>query len=802
MQPAAQSNESISAAAHIDVDDLLTLYRRAAVYRNEEEQRRASGKEKGVAHEFWNSGQSDLKERFMALLRGAKQRSAQAGKRDTAEMGVALDFVIQAVRDRRGEIVSEEILSCIMWQKDYTRYEELASMLNLDEWSSCLNQLDMLLEFIKLDLRFKNGDSVQWVKGTQRKCPEHRRAGGRGSSPATPAASERYVTLPLHRVAVLEEGPYCAFEAGVKNVEFRHGSITSVRPGMTLLFALSLALRRVGRTGLLLAEVTEVLPCSVEEAYTRFPTEAHRCNLRARSARRSRRTVTCIVVQNVRPAPEFSFLVPGNLGFMHQFSLDRGTPQFCLTRDLNKTVSVVRRSGQTAQRTLTMSTSARIGAAPSDDDGAVAHVGSAASPPAAVITLSDSPPALRVDLTAGKPNQTYTTSWHPFANFLDGSPVSPASCSTMHEFVEKSLNTLFEESLSHNTRKAICKGMLGMLEEEELPPSPHMLSLGKLKTLGFGQCMHGDYVDLFLLLFSHASGTPSHKLLNHHMDLEFRMLPKDCPFALRGSETAPRSIVLHGIHLFEQIDQEKRCTAKFQTDCGNRLSEGGIAVGVRGRSNHFQAYVLDVQETPPKLSLRCSMGWKMDSDTAECLNSVARGIRKDNELTVEITNIAVAAQLKNECGPRAVGDACELALRLYNGDKGLEGDRELDGASRAAKKKITVQTNEQGERLRMFMILSIVKSMSAISPPLYPDISTAIQLARASSRRGNPSRGPVVDLSSSPSAVPASSPAARRQVLHQPHPHHLPTHSPSIKHLSVVGRVSNPPTLPPNMQIP
>jgi hypothetical protein len=150
------------------------------------------------------------------------------------------------------------------------------------------------------------------------------------------------------------------------------------------------------------------------------------------------------------------------------------------------------------------------------------------------------------------------------------------------------------------------------------------------------------------------------------MDLEFQMLPTDCPFALRASEHAPRSIVLHGIHLFEQIDQEKSCTAKFQIDCGNRLSEGGIAVGVRGRSNHFQAYVLDVQETPPKLSLRCSMGWKMDSDTAECLNKVARGIRKDNGLTVEITNIAVPAQLKNECGPRAVGDACELALRLYN----------------------------------------------------------------------------------------------------------------------------------------
>jgi len=137
--PVAGAAAAAAAEAAADMDDLLTLYRRAAVYRNEEEQRRASGKEKGVAHKFWNSGQSDLKERFMALLRGAKQRSAQAGTRDNAEMGVALDFVIQAVRDRRGEIVSEETLSCIMWQKDYARYEELASMLNLDELSNCLD---------------------------------------------------------------------------------------------------------------------------------------------------------------------------------------------------------------------------------------------------------------------------------------------------------------------------------------------------------------------------------------------------------------------------------------------------------------------------------------------------------------------------------------------------------------------------------------------------------------------------------------------------------------------------------------
>jgi hypothetical protein len=136
MQPAAQS---ISAAAHIIVEDLLMLYRRAAVYRDEKKQCRASSIGESVAPDFWNSRLSDLKERFMALLRGANQRSAQAGKGEIAVMGVAVDFVIQAVRDTRREIVSEETLSCIMWKKDYTRYEELASMLNLDELSNCLD---------------------------------------------------------------------------------------------------------------------------------------------------------------------------------------------------------------------------------------------------------------------------------------------------------------------------------------------------------------------------------------------------------------------------------------------------------------------------------------------------------------------------------------------------------------------------------------------------------------------------------------------------------------------------------------
>jgi len=125
------------------------------------------------------------------------------------------------------------------------------------------------------------------------------------------------------------------------------------------------------------------------------------------------------------------------------------------------------------------------------------------------------------------------------------------------------------------------QGYAGYVGGRRIATQSHILSLGKLRTLEFSELMHADYVDLFLLLFSDASRIESHNLLNHHIDLVFER-PTDCSFALRGSEPAPHSIFLHGIHLFEQIDHAKSCTAKFQTDCGSCLSEGGIAVGVRG----------------------------------------------------------------------------------------------------------------------------------------------------------------------------------------------------------------------------
>ena len=251
--------------------------------------------------------------------------------------------------------------------------------------------------------------------------------------------------------------------------------------------------------------------------------EAYLCTLQMRVARRINSTVTCIVVQNVRPAPEISFLVPGNLGFMHQFSLKKGIPQFCLTSDLNKTVSVANRTGKVVQRTLMMSARARIQAAPSRENDAVPHDGSAASP--RVLGSAADVPGVKVvslllspegegrvcDLTAGSPGCAYSTLCHPFATFLNGESAN-CSLSTVHEFVAHSLDTLFEPSVDHVTRMAICNKMLKELESnDDLPASPHLLSLKTLKTLQFGTHMSWDLVELFLLLFSQACCIESHK---------------------------------------------------------------------------------------------------------------------------------------------------------------------------------------------------------------------------------------------------------------------------------------------------
>ena len=808
---------AISADEPIQKDDLLLLYRHAAVCRAD--LKRGQGSCGGRPSEFWKTFPSDLKAKFQAHVKRAEQRIEQAGNREQAAGGPAPDVLVEAVVHKGQEIAAGETLSTVMWDMDKARYVSLCRLLSGGNLIGA-PQLGLLMELIQLDLRLKHGDTVQWEDaydsadgGGDSQAPgagapphpanaaaapsvggDHGDGGAAGSEsqqppPGTPpATSPGYVALPLHRVVVLEEEPFGDFETLIKQVEFRHGKITSVRPGMWLLFALSLALRRVGRTCLLLAEVADVLHCSVEEAYRRFPNDAHRCNLWMRCAGRTSRTVTCIVVQNVRPAPEFSFLVPGNLGFLHQFSLKRGTPQFCLTSDLNKTVSVVlrSRSGQTVQRRLIISAAHAHESMRHPEDDTVAHVDRMASlrgrgngsditagpgQRGEVISLLDSPPNPGadgiVDLTAGNLGRVYRASWHPFAAYLDGSPIQPGSFRTMHEFVETSLNTLFPLSVAHNNRKAVCNAMLDLLgsDSDELPASPHMLSHDKLETLRFRQNMSGDYVDLFLLLFSDACRMKSHKMLNNWHDVVFAK-PTTCPFSL--GEWAG-NIVLNGIHLFEQIDHEREFTPKFEKDCGDCLRNSGVVMGVRGRNTHYQAFTLDVRGTEgPVMKARCSMGWNIDADTQTNLNKVVRGVLNDSGATVAIEEIIVPPQLTNECGARALGDVFELALRKSYGFEGLERDRGYIQARGAEKRKVTTETNTQGERLRMFMQLSMLKIMSTIDgdSQLFPNFEQALERGKGFLTRSKTSRAQRLEAGSSPAA--GSSPGGgrfRRQVL-------------------------------------
>ena len=178
-------------------------------------------------------------------------------------------------------------------------------------------------------------------------------AASRGAGPArtgtsrevTTAAADGeirgYSTFPFHRVLVLDEVHWDDFEKQFKLVEFRSGERRNIIPGMYLLLSCRLALRRNGKTCLLQAEVVDVPILSVDDAYARFPLAAAACNLRRLSASWRSNLVTCIVVQNVRPAPEFVFLAKGNQGFLHQFSRKRGTPQFCAAEDVGKRVSVL-----------------------------------------------------------------------------------------------------------------------------------------------------------------------------------------------------------------------------------------------------------------------------------------------------------------------------------------------------------------------------------------------------------------------------------------------------------------------------
>ena len=122
---------------------------------------------------------------------------------------------------------------------------------------------------------------------------------------------------------------------------------------MSLLFSLNAGLRRSGKTDLILAHVDRVeeLPC--DEAYKRFPAEAEACDLKRLCAGWKCRTVVCISFSGARVDPSLVNLGRGNQGFLRQFSLENGTPQFCARQDLGKTVSLrLSKRGRKPARTV------------------------------------------------------------------------------------------------------------------------------------------------------------------------------------------------------------------------------------------------------------------------------------------------------------------------------------------------------------------------------------------------------------------------------------------------------------------
>ena len=159
--------------------------------------------------------------------------------------------------------------------------------------------------------------------------------------------STTYVSFPLHRLLVIHKIYWTAFLNQHKHVEFRIR--TRLQLGMSVLLSLNAAERRLGNTDLLLARVKEVYMLPLEKAVISFPNEADDCELRRLCRAWGRKSVACIVVEEPRLAPEFVFLVPGNLGEMHQFSIKGRRPQFCHKDDEGKLVTVTDKKGKTVK---------------------------------------------------------------------------------------------------------------------------------------------------------------------------------------------------------------------------------------------------------------------------------------------------------------------------------------------------------------------------------------------------------------------------------------------------------------------
>jgi hypothetical protein len=150
---------AISADEPIQKDDLLLLYRHAAVCRAD--LKRGQGSCGGRPSEFWKTFPSDLKAKFQAHVKRAEQRIEQAGNREQAAGGPAPDVLVEAVVHKGQEIAAGETLSTVMWDMDKARYVSLCRLLSGGNLIGA-PQLGLLMELIQLDLRLKHGDTVQW----------------------------------------------------------------------------------------------------------------------------------------------------------------------------------------------------------------------------------------------------------------------------------------------------------------------------------------------------------------------------------------------------------------------------------------------------------------------------------------------------------------------------------------------------------------------------------------------------------------------------------------------------------------
>ena len=164
--------------------------------------------------------------------------------------------------------------------------------------------------------------------------------GGIGRSKAA-AIVTGCALCPQHRMLVVAKRFWDDLRRLRKHVEFRPAdSLTKLTPGMCLLLCAPIADRRDDHLDMLHAEIVGVPVLSLSDALTRFPNESSACDLPELS-RKWKGGIGCVMVKGVRPAPEFVCLAPGNQGFSHQFSQDKGTPQFCARVDVGKMVTVL-----------------------------------------------------------------------------------------------------------------------------------------------------------------------------------------------------------------------------------------------------------------------------------------------------------------------------------------------------------------------------------------------------------------------------------------------------------------------------